>query len=252
MKGIRTRKRVILLTAFILLMVLSAIKVFAQEDQAEVKKVEKEVKEELMVAVENMILDPVLPVAVIGTKMDGQVNFMTAAWFARIELDPYLFGVSIQKKHFTHEAIMKNKTFSINIPATDLLPQVDAVGTVSGNEYDKSEVFDVFFGQDKSIPLIEGSMVSFECEMVDAISLTEKDEAHPRAHTLFIGKVKKAWASKDTLDENGFNFQKKGPIFWSWSPLSYWGIGGKLGESHNPDNKKLVPKKEVVEIELKG
>ncbi len=39
-----------------------------------------------MVKIENMVLDPVLPISVIGTNMDGQVNFMTASWFTRLEL----------------------------------------------------------------------------------------------------------------------------------------------------------------------
>ena len=55
--------------------------------------------------------DPPLPVSQIGTKLDGQVNFMTCAWFTRVEIDPYMFGISIQKQHFTHKAIMENRCF---------------------------------------------------------------------------------------------------------------------------------------------
>ncbi len=209
------------------------------------KSVVQESTEKLteMVKIENMVLDPVLPVSVIGTKLDGQVNFMTASWFTRLEVDPYLFGVSIQKQHFTHKAIMKNKSFSINIPATDLIPQVDAVGMVSGKAYDKSNVFDVFFGEDKNVPMIKGSIISMECELVDTVSLVDKDEKHPRAHTLFIGKVKNVWANKDALNEEGLDFQTLKPIFWSWSPMTYWTIGEKAGKSFNAENRMLVLKK---------
>jgi len=196
-----------------------------------------------MIKVEKMVLDPVLPVAVIGSKMDGQVNFMTAAWFTRLEVDPYLFGVSIQKQHFTHKAIMKNKAFSINIPPVELVPQVDAVGMVSGKAYDKSKVFDVFFGDNENVPLVKGSIIAIECKLVNAVDLVEKDEKHPRAHTLFIGEVKNVWANEAAVDEKGLNFQSQKPILWTWSPMNYWTVGEKTGRAWNPANKNLVTKK---------
>ncbi len=196
-----------------------------------------------MIKVENMVLDPALPVAVIGTKMDGQVDFMTASWFTRLEVDPYLFGVSILKQHFTHKAIEENKCFSINIPSTDLIPQVDAVGQVSGKEYDKNKVFDVFFGDNENVPMVKGSIISIECELVNSVSLVEKDEKHPRAHTLFIGKVKNVWANKNAMNEKNLDFQNLKPVFWTWAPMGYWAIGEKEGRAWNPENRKLIPEK---------
>ncbi len=196
-----------------------------------------------MKKIEKMILDPVLPVAVIGSKMDGQINFMTASWFTRLEVDPYLFGVSIQKKHFTHKAIMKNKSFSINITSTDLIPEVDAAGQLSGNEYDKSKMFEVFIGDDDNAPMIKGSFLAIECKLINTVSLVERDEKHPMAHTLFIGEVKNRWADDSTVDEKGLNFQNLKPIFWSWSPTTYWNIGEKTGKAWNSENRKLAPKK---------
>jgi flavin reductase (DIM6/NTAB) family NADH-FMN oxidoreductase RutF len=54
-----------------------------------------------------MAYDPPLPVAEIGTRSGAQENFMTSAWFTRLEVNPYLFGVSFQKQHFTHKALWK-------------------------------------------------------------------------------------------------------------------------------------------------
>ena len=119
--------------------------------------------------------DPPQAVSLIGTKLGDQVNFMTCAWFARLEINPYLFGISIQKQHFTYKAIKENNCFSINIPSVDLIPRVDAVGLVSGHEYDKSRVFDVFYGDNEKCPMIDGSIVSFECEVVNSVSLVESD-----------------------------------------------------------------------------
>jgi len=186
--------------------------------------------------------DPPFPVALIGTKLGNRVNFMTCAWFARLEAFPYLFGISIQKKHFTHQAIMENRCFSISIPTVDLIPRVDAVGLASGREYDKSQVFDVFYGDNERSPMVDGSVVSFECEVINTVSLAEADEAHPRAHTLFIGEVKNVWVNKKGVKNNALDYETLKPILWTLSPRSYWTIGEKQGQSFNPDNMKLVPK----------
>jgi flavin reductase (DIM6/NTAB) family NADH-FMN oxidoreductase RutF len=197
-----------------------------------------------MEKVESRHYDPPLPVSLIGTKSGDQVNFMTCAWFSRVEVDPYIFCISIQKKHFTHKAILENKCFSINIPPVDLLSQVDAVGMVSGHEYDKSEIFEVFYGDNKNCPMVDGSIVSIECEVVNSVDLVEADEEHSRAHTLFIGKVKNVWVNKKAVKDGTLDYKTLNPIIWTMSPNSYWTIGENKGRAFNSDNIKLVPKKE--------
>jgi flavin reductase (DIM6/NTAB) family NADH-FMN oxidoreductase RutF len=196
-----------------------------------------------MEKVEARHYDPPLPVSLIGSKSGDQVNFMTCAWFTRLEVDPYLFGISIQKKHFTHKVIMENKCFSINIPPVDLLSRVDAVGMVSGHEYDKSQVFDVFYGDNENCPMVDGSIVSFECEVVNSVDLIEADKAHPRAHTLFIAEVKNVWVNKNAVKNGTLDYETLNPIIWTMSPNSYWTIGENKGRAFNQDNVKLIPKK---------
>jgi len=190
-----------------------------------------------------MAYDPPLPVAVIGTRSGVQVNFMASAWFTRLEVNPYLFGVSIQKQHFTHKAILENNCLSINIPTLEMLKQVDAVGLVSGKEHDKSQVFKVFYGDNDKCPMVDGSIVSFECEVVRSVDLVEYDQGYPRAHTLFIVEVKKVWANKNNIKDNAPDYTTLKPIIWTISPNNYWTIGENQGSAFNQDNRKLVPKK---------
>ena len=205
----------------------------------------KSVEEEViyMEKVEARHYDPPLPVSLIGTKSGEQVNFMTCAWFTRLEVDPYLFGISIQKQHFTHKAIIENKCFSINIPSVDLISRVDAAGLVSGKEYDKSKLFDVFYGEDEKSPMVDGCIVSFECEVVDTLNLVKADDEHPRAHTLFVGKVKNVWVNKKAVKDGALDYKNLEPVIWTMSPNSYWTIGENKGQAFNHDNIKLVPKK---------
>ncbi|MDP8298514.1 MAG: flavin reductase family protein [Candidatus Tantalella remota] len=196
-----------------------------------------------MIKIEKMVLDPVLPLSVIGSKTDGQVNFMAASWFTRLEVDPYLFGVSVQQKHFTYKAIMNTRAFSINIPADTMVQQADAVGQLSGNDYDKSETFEAFYGDNENAPMAKGSVVSMECELVNIVDITKRDAEHPNAHTLFIGEVKNVWANEEALDENGLNTGKISPVLWTWSPMNYWTLGEKTGRAWDPENQKLIKKK---------
>ncbi len=197
-----------------------------------------------MIKIDNFVLDPALPISLIGTKLDSQINFMNCAWFTRLEVSPYLYGISIQKQHFTHKAITQNKVFSINIPSTDLIPKVDAVGVSSGREYDKSNIFEVFKGEIENAPIVKGSIVSFECELINSFELAKPTEEFPRAHTLFVGQVKNVWADKSAVEGSNLSFNKLKPIFWTWSPRNYWEIGAQKELAFNFENKKLVSKKE--------
>ena len=49
------------------------------------------IEEIQMEKAETIFYDPPLPIALVGTKAGEQVNFMTVAWFTRLEVDPYLF-----------------------------------------------------------------------------------------------------------------------------------------------------------------
>ncbi len=196
-----------------------------------------------MLKVENFLLDPALPISLIGTRWEGQVNFMNCAWFTRLEVSPYLYGISIQQQHFTHKAINRNKVFSINIPNTELIAKADAVGLTSGRDHDKSNVFDVFTGEYENAPMIKGSLLAYECDLVNAVELAPHTEEYPRAHTLFVGKVKNIWADKSAVQDSALRFDDMKPVFWTWAPRCYWTIGARKEEAFNIENKKLIPPK---------
>jgi flavin reductase (DIM6/NTAB) family NADH-FMN oxidoreductase RutF len=196
-----------------------------------------------MQKIDKFVLDPVLPVSLIGTQWNGQINFMTCAWFTRLEVSPYLYGVSVQQQHFTHKAIMENKVFSINIPPVEMIPQVDAAGLSSGREYDKSQMLQVFEGEYADAPMVKGSIVAYECDLVNSVELSGPVEEYPRAHTLFVGRVKNVWADPSAVEETNLQLNQKKPIFWSWAPRQYWALGEPKGAAFNIENKKWASPK---------
>jgi flavin reductase (DIM6/NTAB) family NADH-FMN oxidoreductase RutF len=224
------------------ILIISTVVIITSNLMAQEKSGEDEAR--YMQKTQSVHYDPPQAVSLIGTKLGDQVNFMTCAWFARLEANPYLFGISIQKQHFTYKAIKENNCFSLNIPTIDMIPRVDAVGMVSGKQYDKSQVFDVFFGENENSPLVDGCIVSYECQVVDTVSLTKVDETHPRAHTLIIAEVKAVWVNKKAVKDNVLNFEILEPILWTMSPNNYWTIGENKGRAFNQENRQLVPKKD--------
>jgi flavin reductase (DIM6/NTAB) family NADH-FMN oxidoreductase RutF len=90
--------------------------------------------------------------------------------------------------------------------------------------------------------MIDGSIVSFECEVVNSVSLVESDEAYPAAHTLFVGEVKGVWVNKKAIKNNTIYYKNLSPIIYVPSN-GYWSIRENEGRVFNRDNRKLVPKK---------
>ncbi len=58
-----------------------------------------------------------MPVTLLGTKNNNKINFMTLAWVTRVNANPPLFGVAVNKVHHSNKGISENKTFSINFPS---------------------------------------------------------------------------------------------------------------------------------------
>ena len=93
-----------------------------------------------------------MPVVLVGTQVMGKDNFMTVGWCARANANPPMIACGIGNHHYTPKGIMENKTFSVNIPSSDLIEKTDYCGIVSGEKTDKSKVFEVFYGRSRPPP----------------------------------------------------------------------------------------------------
>ncbi len=87
-----------------------------------------------------------MPVVLVGTQVSGKTNFMTVGWCSRANASPPMIVCGIGNHHHTTKGIAETKTFSVNIPSSNLIEKTDYCGIVSGEKTDKSRVFDVFYG----------------------------------------------------------------------------------------------------------
>jgi len=95
-----------------------------------------------------------MPVAIVGATVNDKPNFMTVAWFSKVNINPPMMMIALGKQKYTGEGIKESMAFSINIPGKDLIKETDYCGIKSGRTEDKSRLFKVFYGETGTAPMI--------------------------------------------------------------------------------------------------
>jgi flavin reductase (DIM6/NTAB) family NADH-FMN oxidoreductase RutF len=128
-------------------------------------------------------VSPVYPIPIVlgGANVHGKPNYLTLGDCGIMGLKPALVYVSLHRDHFTAGGILENGTFSINIPDSPMLQKVDYCGIVSGRDKNKSALFNTFYGELKTAPMISECPVNLECEVIKEFLIEHRH--------IFIGKV---------------------------------------------------------------
>lgn len=163
-----------------------------------------------------------MPVVLVGSNVNKEPNFQAVAWVTRVNYEPPMIAISLGNDHYTNIGILENKTFSVNIPGEKLVKQTDYCGIVSGHKVDKSTVFDVFYGELKTAPMIKECPAAMECILIDTVEL--------KGDMLFIGEVIAIYSEKKYL-KGGFPDIKKVKPFLLSSPDSYYSVGRKVAKA---------------------
>ena len=172
-----------------------------------------------------------MPTVIVGTETDeGKPNYIAIAHVGIMGLD--VISICSGKKHFSNIWIKKNMTLSVNIPSEDMLEKTDLVGSVSGHDTDKSEVFTAVRGELPAAPLIEEAPVSMECRVIDIYDR--------KTHDVFICQVVNTYAKDEVLTDGRIDFSKVRPIYYDMPTFSYWGIGPRIGKAHRLREKILA------------
>jgi flavin reductase (DIM6/NTAB) family NADH-FMN oxidoreductase RutF len=172
-----------------------------------------------------------MPVVLVGTQVKGKANFMTVGWCARANANPPMIACGIGNHHYTPQGIAETKTFSINIPSSDLLEKTDYCGLVSGEKTDKSKEFDVFYGSLKTAPMINDCPVSLECRLVRIVPLP--------TNSLYIGEIAGAYADGRVIKDGKPDFLEIDPLFLTMPDNRYWTLGKYAGDAWSA-GKKLI------------
>lgn len=170
------------------------------------------------------------PQGIVGTHYEGRPNFMALAWMTRVNYQPCLMAVAVNKNHATGLGIAQCGQFSINLPDEDMHRETDLMGVLSGRRVDKSRFFDIHYGELECAPLIRRCPLSMEFEVVKAVEL--------ESNTLFIGQLRGAWTEERYLTDGYPDIEKIRPIVLSMPDNHYWAVGRKVGRAWH-DGKAL-------------
>jgi len=122
-------------------------------------------------------------VVLVTSKSGEKTDITPVAWNTPLSHDPMLVGVSLAKKHCSHDLISKSGEYVINVPGADLISKVAYCGSVSGRDADKfrESKLSISDAAAVSVPLISECIAHIECRVEHKYDVGD--------HTLFVGRV---------------------------------------------------------------
>jgi flavin reductase (DIM6/NTAB) family NADH-FMN oxidoreductase RutF len=90
---------------------------------------------------------------------------------------------------------------------------------VSGHDTDKSDVFETFYGELETAPMIADCPVNMECRLYQLVDF--------KTHDLFIGEIISTHADESVLTDGNVDMDKLKPMLFDMARKEYF----KLGES---------------------
>jgi len=177
------------------------------------------------------------PTVLVGAMVDGKPNYITIAHIGIVNhARPYLISLSMAKVHYTNPGIRENKAFSVNIPSENLVVETDYAGLVSGKKTDKSDLFEIFYGELENAPMIKKCPINMECRLYDTYDTP--------THDLFIGEIVETYADESVLTEGKVDLAKLKPLLFDMSSVKYWSVGEAIASCWSK-GKQLKQEKKV-------
>jgi len=182
------------------------------------------------VRIDNNVWPLIESVIIIGTEIEGRANFLACSWHSRVNQDPPLWGVTIDKRRYSLEGIQKNKTFSINVPGRELVRESDFVGIYSGRRDDKSALFTLEKGTIDGAPMI--------CECMISLQLALRQIIEFETDFLIVGETVNAVSDDRYLDGGRIDFDKTTSFFLTYPDFTYRVSGETIGRGWRTGKKQ--------------
>ena len=153
-----------------------------------------------------------------GATVDGKPNFATLGAYGVVSQKPVIY-ISLKNTHYTTKGVVENGFFTVNIPSSEDIESTDYCGTISGNNKDKSKVFDVFYDDAGNAPMISQCPVNYLCKVIDTIPIFD--------FTMFLGEIVAAYANEECLENGRPNALKVNPTVMMDS--GYFDLKSRVG-----------------------
>lgn len=170
-------------------------------------------------AIDDNLLSP-LPVVLVGALVNGRPNYLVIGYIAPFNFGKHVF-FSLYKKRYTRAGIADNGTFSVNIPSQSMLRQIRICGTRSGRDIDKAVLFENFYGELKTAPMIKECPVNIECEVTEILDYDPNEG--------IVGRVVASYVDTQYLVDGKMDFRRVCPVLWATGgDFNYYSLGERL------------------------
>ena len=167
-----------------------------------------------------LLPNPVVLVSVAGGA--GAGNVLTIAWAGVVCSTPPMLSVAIRPSRYSHDLVVREREFVVNIPDAAQLEPTDVAGVWSGREHDKFAELGLtpLPATRVGAPLVAECPVNLECVVRHQLALG--------SHDLFIAEVVAAHYDEEVLDTRGRPRPRElHPITLVES--EYWSLGERIG-----------------------
>lgn len=171
-----------------------------------------------------------LAIVLIGANVNNKPTYNVVGNFGVIRISsPPTIYISTAKQHYTTQGIKEHNSFSVNIPSAELVQVTDYCGTVSGHNVDKSTVFQSFYGDLGSAPMIIECPINFECKVIRHLSdvFPDGDIFFAEIVETYIGEQ---YLIDSTISRCKANIKKVNPILIG-SDGNYWVLGNTIAKA---------------------
>lgn len=140
-------------------------------------------------------------VLVTSVDKSGKPNIITLAWTSILSMSPFMVGISVGPKRYSHKLISESKEFVVNLPSFELEKACMICGTKSGRNTDKFNEANLtpVKSEKVSAPRIKECYAWLECKLVRIVGTGD--------HSLFVGEVV---ASDEREPKAGAIYDRKG------------------------------------------
>jgi len=166
---------------------------------------------------------------ILGTHLEGRVNYMALDWLTRVNFKPALLGICVNKGNGSHAAIVETGEFSVNVPSVDMVAITDYTGLVSGKNTDKSELFEIFYGELKAAPLIQECPLNIECRVAQRVDLP--------TNSFFIAEIVNIYCDDSFLTDSKPDIEKIKPFVLTMPDNRFWTLGNCIGKAWQAGKK---------------
>ena len=159
---------------------------------------------------------------ILGTHLEGRPNYMALDWLTRVNFNPPMIGICVNKNNASYAAVRETGEFSINLPSKDMVAVTDYTGIVSGKKTDKSKLFDVFYGELAAAPMIKECPLSLECKLEQVVELP--------TNGFFIALIVNIYSEERFLTAGKPDYGKIEPFVLTMPDNTFWALGEPVGK----------------------